>query len=88
MKIAPIVVSSVLTMLLLSDVLAADPASKAPIARWSPERAFRWYDERPWLVGCNFLPRDCGQRRRNVAGCYLRPRNDRSRTWLGQRAWL
>ena len=25
-------------------------------SRWTPERAQRWYDEQPWLVGCNFIP--------------------------------
>ena len=24
--------------------------------RWSKERAKRWYDGLPWLVGCNFIP--------------------------------
>ena len=24
--------------------------------RWSASRAWAWYDEQPWLVGCNFLP--------------------------------
>jgi hypothetical protein len=26
------------------------------IQRWSKERANRWYDGLPWLVGCNFIP--------------------------------
>jgi endo-1,4-beta-mannosidase len=26
------------------------------IQRWSKERAKRWYDGLPWLVGCNFIP--------------------------------
>ena len=25
-------------------------------ARWSREEANTWYDEQPWLVGCNFIP--------------------------------
>jgi hypothetical protein len=23
---------------------------------WSPERIQKWYDDQPWLVGCNFIP--------------------------------
>lgn len=26
------------------------------MTRWSSERAFRWYDQLPWVVGCNFIP--------------------------------
>jgi hypothetical protein len=26
------------------------------IERWSTEKANRWYDGLPWLVGCNFIP--------------------------------
>ena len=25
-------------------------------SRWTPERANRWAQEQPWLVGCNFIP--------------------------------
>jgi len=25
-------------------------------ARWTPERARRWIENRPWLCGCNFVP--------------------------------
>ena len=24
--------------------------------RWTPERAWTWYNSQPWLVGCNFVP--------------------------------
>ena len=24
--------------------------------KWSKEKATSWYEEQPWLVGCNFLP--------------------------------
>ena len=27
-----------------------------PDGRWSEARANAWYDGRPWLVGCNFIP--------------------------------
>jgi len=26
------------------------------VDRWSAERAWEWYEGRPWLVGCNFTP--------------------------------
>jgi hypothetical protein len=26
------------------------------MARWSTEKANKWYEEQPWLVGCNFTP--------------------------------
>ena len=32
-------------------------AAQEPLAgRWSEERAATWQRERPWLVGCNFIP--------------------------------
>jgi hypothetical protein len=34
--------------------LLAIPARAAE--RWTQERADEWYEEQPWLVGCNFLP--------------------------------
>ena len=24
--------------------------------KWSAEKAKAWYDEQPWLRGCNFIP--------------------------------
>lgn len=39
-----------LGILLMSNSLAADAA------RWSAERANRWYRGRPWMVGCNYVP--------------------------------
>ena len=24
--------------------------------QWTADRARQWYDEQPWIVGCNFLP--------------------------------
>lgn len=27
--------------------------------RWSCEKAWEWYNQTPWLRGCNFLPSDC-----------------------------
>lgn len=26
------------------------------LSRWSAERAWEWYNARPWIVGCNFIP--------------------------------
>lgn len=30
--------------------------------RWSRKKAWEWYDNQPWLRGCNFLPSDCCNR--------------------------
>ena len=30
--------------------------------RWSKERAWEWYNARPWLRGCNFMSSDCANR--------------------------
>lgn len=30
--------------------------------RWSESRIKKWYDEKPWLRGSNFLPSDCVNR--------------------------
>ena len=30
--------------------------------RWSKERAWAWYNARPWLRGCNFMSSDCANR--------------------------
>ena len=24
--------------------------------RWTKERAQEWFDQQPWIVGCNFIP--------------------------------
>ncbi|MBQ4051298.1 MAG: cellulase family glycosylhydrolase [Oscillospiraceae bacterium] len=29
---------------------------------WSKEKAWEWYDSRPWLRGCNFMGSDCANR--------------------------
>ena len=29
---------------------------KLKYMKWSKEKANSWYEEQPWLVGCNFLP--------------------------------
>lgn len=45
--------------LLLAGLLLAIGATRAPVhgqERWSAERAQAWYDELPWLVGCDYLP--------------------------------
>lgn len=28
-------------------------------SRWSVEEVWEWYDARPWIVGCNFVPSTC-----------------------------
>lgn len=30
--------------------------SMSEVGRWSHEKAKQWYDDQPWLVGCNFIP--------------------------------
>ena len=30
--------------------------------QWSKERAWAWYNARPWIRGCNFMPSDCANR--------------------------
>ncbi|MBQ9785645.1 MAG: cellulase family glycosylhydrolase [Clostridia bacterium] len=30
--------------------------------KWSKERAWEWYNSRPWIRGCNFMPSDCANR--------------------------
>lgn len=32
------------------------------MARWSKERAWAWYNARPWLRGCNYMSADCANR--------------------------
>ena len=27
--------------------------------RWSKERAWEWYNSRPWIRGCNYMSADC-----------------------------
>ena len=30
--------------------------------RWSEEKAWKWYNSRPWLRGCNYMSADCANR--------------------------
>jgi len=30
--------------------------------RWSKERAWEWYNSRPWIRGCNYMSADCANR--------------------------
>lgn len=36
--------------------LSPVPRAAAEAARWSPERANRWYEAQDWLVGANYIP--------------------------------
>ncbi len=38
----------------------AGAQTDGPRERWSPERAFRWYNAQGWLVGANFIPSNAG----------------------------
>ena len=31
-------------------------------ARWSKEKAWEWYNSRPWIRGCNYMGSDCANR--------------------------
>ncbi len=47
-----------LFLLTSSPVVSAQSAGgdELKALRWSEERAWDWYDDLPWLVGCNFIP--------------------------------
>ena len=30
--------------------------------RWSKERVWQWYNQRPWIRGCNYMSADCANR--------------------------
>ena len=32
------------------------------MARWSKEKAWEWYNSKPWIRGCNFMGSDCANR--------------------------
>jgi hypothetical protein len=40
--------------LLFGAIVAANPVNAGE--QWTPAEANAWYDQKPWLVGCNFLP--------------------------------
>src|SRR6478752_1009872 len=44
-----------LAWLTLLTLLLATPDARAE-GRWTKEKADAWARERPWLVGCNFIP--------------------------------
>ena len=41
---------------LLVVCLIGAPADAQGRDRWTPEQANAWYEQQPWLVGCNFTP--------------------------------
>jgi len=43
------------TLVLLGCLAGASLAGEAT-QRWSAEKANRWHERQPWLVGCNFIP--------------------------------
>ena len=45
-------------------LLASSLATLAP-GQWTAERAWTWYQEQPWLVGCKLLPRTAHRRQDN-----------------------
>lgn len=42
-------------MAVIPQTAVAAPALAIP-GRWTAEKANEWYDQQPWLVGCNFIP--------------------------------
>src|SRR5438132_10384341 len=44
------------SLLIAALVFALVTAPAAARERWSAEKAHAWHRERPWLVGCNFIP--------------------------------
>ena len=49
---------TVLTVISLMPLakLHADQAVESVTPRWTTEKAARWHEAQPWLVGCNLLP--------------------------------
>ena len=41
---------------LCGHMFAAETPSALAPGQWSGEKAWAWYIQQPWLVGCNFLP--------------------------------
>ena len=55
------VLSCIFIMLIVNtfSIFAQEPGSsqvKEIPGRWSVQKAEDWYDEQPWLVGCNYIP--------------------------------
>jgi hypothetical protein len=48
-------VSGVLVVVLFSSLRFAVSGQES---KWTEERANKWYDQQPWLIGSNFLPSD------------------------------
>ncbi|MCP5538511.1 MAG: cellulase family glycosylhydrolase [Akkermansiaceae bacterium] len=50
-------ISRIILSLGLTGIIASAHAETTPATnRWSKEQAQQWYDQYPWLVGCNFIP--------------------------------
>jgi hypothetical protein len=46
----------VIGLITLVGAIAATSQSSLAAERWTAEQANKWYDQQPWLVGCNFGP--------------------------------
>jgi hypothetical protein len=44
------------SIVLLALVLALSEQALAQARRWSEQKANKWYEQQPWLVGSNFIP--------------------------------
>jgi len=45
-----------LCILILLMNAGCNASRQKDVSRWSKEKAKRWYQKQPWLVGCNFIP--------------------------------
>ena len=32
------------------------------MSKWTKEKAWEWYNSRPWIRGCNYMSADCANR--------------------------
>jgi hypothetical protein len=37
-------------------IVSCTPSAEDPLRPWTAEQAWKWYNDQPWLVGCNFTP--------------------------------
>lgn len=52
----PLLTALLLATLAATAVVISDEHAAAAPARWTPERAWQWYQQHPWLVGFNYVP--------------------------------
>src|SRR6202790_2617263 len=50
--------SNSLVIIIAFLVVSVSPSALAQTSRWTENRAQAWYDQKPWLVGSNYIPQD------------------------------